>query len=293
VGHPFDTDFLRRLNRLREGLLPHLKGRVLLAESPTGREFSPEPESPRSYAPGDDIRTIDWNLFARLDRLFHKTMVREEELTIALFIDTSASMTVPSPAKFTAALQLAAALADIHLALGHRVTAVPWADRPGLPFGPFSGQTEFDTLARSLSLLRPEGNSNIRRCLAETVGRTLRGGFQAFLISDFLFPATWGHDIAGLAVASHRVAAFQILTREERAFRLWGNFVLIDPETGEERKTAAGWNASAAWRKAFDGHLAGVESMVKGAGGTFSRMAPEEPFEETVRRHFSRQGASR
>jgi uncharacterized protein (DUF58 family) len=291
VEHLFDTDFLRRLHRLREGLLPHLKGRILLTESPTGREFSPEPEAPRAYSPGDDIRTIDWNLFARLDRLFHKTMVREEELTVVLFIDTSASMAVPSPAKFTAALRLAAALADVHLALGHKVTAVPWADKPGQPFGPFSGHAEFDTLARSLALLRPEGTSNLRRSLAETVGRTLRGGFQAFLISDFLFPATWRHDVAGLAAASHRVAAFQVLSREEQEFRLWGNFILVDPETGAERPAIAGWNASVAWKKAFAAHLAEVESIVVGSGGTFARIDPRDPFEEPVRRHFARQVA--
>ena len=74
----FGRDFAGRLQTLKEGFLPYLKDRIrLLEESPTGEEISPEPDSPRAYTAGDDVRYIDWSLYARLDKLYLKTMTRE------------------------------------------------------------------------------------------------------------------------------------------------------------------------------------------------------------------------
>src|SRR3989338_327661 len=69
-----------------------------------------------AYSPGDDIRAIDWNLYARLDRLYIKTYKEEITLSVEVLVDATASMGLPSPDKFTRAKQLAVSLAYIALA---------------------------------------------------------------------------------------------------------------------------------------------------------------------------------
>ena len=75
----------------------------------------------RSYVPGDDLRFIDWNTYARLDRLFLKMFLEEEDLHFYALIDASASMDFGSPTKLEYAKQLAAALGFIGLMRGDRV----------------------------------------------------------------------------------------------------------------------------------------------------------------------------
>src|SRR5690349_8742982 len=75
----------------------------------------------RTYAPGDEFRRIDWNAYARLERLFVRLYRAEEDLTLSLLLDTSASMAWGHPTKARLAAQLAGALAFIALQSGDRV----------------------------------------------------------------------------------------------------------------------------------------------------------------------------
>src|ERR1017187_2798859 len=75
----------------------------------------------RSYVPGDDLRFVDWNSYARLDRLFLKLFLEEEDLLFCGLIDASRSMDFGQPSKFLFAKQLLAALGFVGLARGDRV----------------------------------------------------------------------------------------------------------------------------------------------------------------------------
>ena len=77
----------------------------------------------RNYVPGDDLRFIDWNVYARLDRLFIKLFLEEEDLALHLILDASASMHAGSPSKARFAAQVALALGHIGLVNNNRVTA--------------------------------------------------------------------------------------------------------------------------------------------------------------------------
>src|SRR5438093_3611383 len=75
----------------------------------------------RQYVPGDDLRFIDWNLFARMERLYLKLFLEEEDLHFYALLDTSASMDFGEPTKLQYAKQLAASLAFIGLCRADRV----------------------------------------------------------------------------------------------------------------------------------------------------------------------------
>ncbi len=283
----FDRDFSRKLYRLRESLLPYLKGRVLLEESPLGQEVSPEPDSPRGYAQGDDIRYIDWNLYARLDRLFVKSMVREEEVPHLILPDISGSMVSPDGRKLRLSLELAAALADIHLSLGHPVYLAPWAEGLKGFYGPYHGEGDAEAVRRRLETLEEGGRTNLRRSLLEMMPLGPRRA-APIIISDFLFPLDYQNEIGHLGVRMHGLASIQVLSRAETDFRLRGNLVLVDPETLDESGLHAGYALHKAYHDALRDHLRDVEDFFGRSGKVFLRALSHEPFDAAVGRYFAR-----
>src|SRR5437667_6515109 len=108
-------DFLRRLESLelvsKKVLAGRMKGDRLSRRKGRGSEFADY----RPYAVGDDLRFLDWNLFGRLEKLFLRLFLEEEDLNVHLLIDTSASMDFGSPTKLRYAKQVAAALGFVGL----------------------------------------------------------------------------------------------------------------------------------------------------------------------------------
>src|SRR5690349_707799 len=107
----FDREFLRKLE-----YLSFVSRRIYRGDT-RGAHTSPRPRTSldfadyRTYQPGDDFRAIDWSIFGRLDRLFVRLYAEEEDLTVHVLLDSSASMTWGTPPKLDYARRLAAALA--------------------------------------------------------------------------------------------------------------------------------------------------------------------------------------
>ena len=285
MAAPLDGAFAGRLQALKEGLLPYLKGKhQLLEESPAGPDITPEPDSPRAYTPGDDVRLIDWSLYARLNKLYLKTTTREEEVPYVVLLDCSESMARPDPGKFATALQVTAALADVLLALGHRVVIVPWSTGAAARHGPYAGEGEMAEVLRVLGTTRTGGASDLRRALADAVPSSASFKAALVIVSDFLFPLDYRSEIEHLAGAALPLAALRVMTREEEGARMRGNLVLIDPETGAEEPLHATYAAARRYQEALRAHLAEVESLFRRQGAAFHHALPTQPFEAIVKR---------
>src|SRR5919204_3313129 len=124
-----DPDFLRKLEQLsivsRRAFTGQLKGEKRSTKRGTSIEFADY----RDYSHGDDLRRIDWNTFARLDRLFLKLFMEEEDLHVYLLLDASRSMDFGSPTKLDYARRVAAALGYIGLVNYDHVGAAIFNDR--------------------------------------------------------------------------------------------------------------------------------------------------------------------
>ena len=116
-----DPDFLARLDRLHLISRKIFRGRMQGEQRSRRRGQSVEFADFRSYVAGDDLRFVDWNLYARLDRLFLKLFLEEEELHFYALIDDSRSMEFGEPSKLWRAKQIAAALGYIGLCRADRV----------------------------------------------------------------------------------------------------------------------------------------------------------------------------
>lgn len=121
-------EFMRQLDRLDVRSRKMLRGTVQGERRSKKRGASVEFADYRNYVVGDDLRRIDWNLYARLDKLFLRLFMEEEDLSVSLVIDTTASMNYGQPNKLLYAKQLTAALGYIALTHYNRLNLFSFTD---------------------------------------------------------------------------------------------------------------------------------------------------------------------
>src|SRR5210317_1740597 len=119
-GELLSPELLAKLERMELVSRKIFRGRMKGERRSRRRGQSVEFADFRNYVPGDDLRFIDWNMYARLDKLFLKVFLEEEDLHFYALLDTSLSMDFGSPTKLFYAKQLAASLGFIGLCRGDR-----------------------------------------------------------------------------------------------------------------------------------------------------------------------------
>ncbi len=227
----FDNQVLTRLERLR--LQPsRRKTNRTQGEHASGKGgSSTEFADYRNYVPGDDIRFVDWNIFARLNRPYMKLYQYEEVMHVAILVDASNSMEFED--KFTRACQLAAALGVTALMGIERVSAyiVGPDGRPPVVMPPASGRVSIQRLFDFFERAESGGDTPIDRAV-ESMLRRHRGNGLAIVISDFLTPTSLSRPFNLLYSAGLEIFALQVLGPTEIDPELTGDLRLVDSEHG-------------------------------------------------------------
>ncbi len=228
-----DEAFLRRLSNLRFIVKGRRKGHLAGLHASPRAGVSLEFADYRAYTPGDDFRTIDWNVFGRLDRLLVKTYVHEADLPVYLLLDFSASMRIGVPSKAYYAAHLAAAMAYLGLRGLDRVGLYPFNDQliPGLSVR--HGMGQMGRVLRLLHDIEPGGRTSINAAVLEFLAQTHESGLT-ILISDFLASGVDFED--GLARLVHRgdeVILLQILDPDDVVPHSAGATRLVDVESSQ------------------------------------------------------------
>src|SRR5438067_6042136 len=160
-----DPHFLARLEQLelvsRKIFLGRMKGERRSKRKGQSVEFADY----RNYVIGDDLRFLDWNLYARLDRLFLRLFMEEEDLHFYVLIDNSLSMGFGTPTKLHYAKQIAAALGFIGLVNMDRVMVEAFNDRLTQSMPALRGRRSLWRLLDFLHKVEPAGPSNLRESL--------------------------------------------------------------------------------------------------------------------------------
>jgi uncharacterized protein (DUF58 family) len=230
----FDETTLRKLDRLalvasqvRAGVL---KGERRSTKRGTSIEFADY----RNYTRGDDLRRVDWNVFARLERPFVKLLEEEEDLAVHVLVDASRSMDfgVEAQHKFRYAQRLAAALGYLALAAGDRLTlATVQGETIVAQFGPARGRGQALRLLRFLEAQQPAGATTLDEALRQYALAARRPGLL-FLISDLFSPAGFQAGLAQVQGRGYEVNLLHVLAPEELDPPLAGDLRLVDMETG-------------------------------------------------------------
>jgi uncharacterized protein (DUF58 family) len=227
-----------------------------------------------AYARGDDLRRIDWNVYARLDELVTRRFVAEREVPIWFVVDSSGSMGPDEPgSKLDMARAIAALLGTVALSGGDRVYL---AAIPGLRTSPPEAATSCGPLRsrRALGELRgflagvqqADGGGDLAAGLAPLLRRTRRG--MVVLISDFL--ADLGAVERALDVLGARqceAKLVQVLSRGDRdPSWLYGHDVLIDRETGAQHRIDPSPDTFRRYDEALLAHIAALARVASARG---------------------------
>jgi uncharacterized protein (DUF58 family) len=191
-------------------------------------------DSVRAYQPGDDVRSIDWNVTARTGDVFVKQFVEERELTVLIALDLSWSMGFGTRARSKRAFasKIAAVLALSAVANNDRVGLVLFSDRIERYLPPKKGRGHVLRLLHEVQRVQPEGRSTRIDVACDYLARIQRRRAVVFLLSDFLCDAQWDRS---LGVAARRHDLVPIAVRDEAELR-WPDLgcliELEDAETG-------------------------------------------------------------
>jgi len=277
----FDESFLRQLERLLLLMKRPVRGGLKGGRRSVKRGQSVEFADFRDYSLGDDLRQLDWNVLARLEKLFIKLYVEEEDVTISFLIDCSASMAAGKPAKLLFAKRAAAALGYIGLASEDRVAVTALAGRAGRRQVALRGSGRVFRLLSALSGMAATDGPTDLLAAARHAGAQLSGRGVVVLISDLLDPAA-DKVIRELAATGSELIVLHVLSPEELEPELEGDMRLVDVESGDgldvtvDLATVDDYRARlAAWREAF-------ADLAARRGASYVPLATDVPLADLV-----------
>ena len=285
----FDNTILNRVERMR------LKPRRRLTNRSRGEHLSGKGGSStdfadyRDYAVGDDMRYVDWNIFARLHRPYIKQFQHEEELHIVLLVDASTSMLFDD--KLLRARQLAASFGIMGLLGIERVSAYAIHQKVGQPWRlpPGTGRTRIRQLLSFLEQIEGGGNIPVEKAI-DTMLKFHRGRGVAIIISDFLTFSDLTRPLNMLYSSGLEVWGLQVLGDSEISPSVEGDLRFVDSETGETLDvTNAGellslYHDHREWLK---DHL---HQQCRRRNGRFHAISSGMPLEQVLFDQLARQG---
>ncbi len=277
-----DPAFLKKLEALSLASRRILAGQTKGERRSHKRGSSIEFADFREYALGDDLRYVDWKAYGRLEKLFLKLFVEEEDLSIHLLVDTSQSMNFGSPlTKADYARRLAAALGYVALSEYDRVLLASLGEGLGERLPPLRGKPGIFPFFNYLETKLPTGGgTRLGEALSQYANRA-KGGGIAVVISDF-FDETHVKGIQALLSRRFQVVLLHVLDPEELAPTLTGDLRLLDSETGAAREVSLSPALLAQYNASLKQFCDGLQAMANRYGMDYVRSSTAMPFEDVV-----------
>ncbi|HET9878624.1 MAG TPA: DUF58 domain-containing protein [Candidatus Limnocylindria bacterium] len=227
----FDEAFLRRLEALELASRRLTAGRMKGERRSIRRGQSVEFADYRNYSHGDDLRQLDWNVYARLEKLFIKLFVEEEDVTVHVLVDASASMDFGDPNKLDFARRAGAALAYLGLANLDRVSVAFLGDGHAATLRPLRGKSRVFEVFDFLAAPRPERLTGLAQAARDYAAR-LKGRGPLVLVSDLMDPG-YLDALRDLAGTRCQLSVLHVLAPEEIEPDVAPDARLVDRETSQ------------------------------------------------------------
>ncbi|MCI0363053.1 MAG: DUF58 domain-containing protein [Phycisphaerales bacterium] len=214
VDELLDSDLMSKLDQVDVMSRKIFAGKLQGERRSKKRGVSVEFADYRHYVHGDDLRFVDWNIYARLDRLFLKMFIEEEDLSLLIAIDSSASMNWGNPSKFVFCQRLAMALGYIGLANHNRVTLYGFDSGGVKPLPNLRGRRRTQEMGRWLVDLESGGASAFSDAM-RSIALARQGKGVMIILSDFMFKEGYEKGLRYLAGGGYDTFCLQILAPEE------------------------------------------------------------------------------
>lgn len=255
-----------------------------------GLEF----EDVREYQPGDDIRTIDWNVTARSQNPFVKNFREERELTVMLVVDISASSHFSHLNRFKSEMiaELAALLAFSAIKNQDKVGLLLFTNEIELYLKPKKGVRHVLRVIRELLYFQPKNKGTDLPKALSFLGRVQRKKAICFLISDFL-TNDFGKQAAVIA-QRHELIAFHVYDTYETLFAPQGLFYLRDLESEEEAIVDTGdVNVQKHFKNKTQENTLVIKRLFERVGADYTAMHTGESSSTVLQRFFRLRGRKR
>ncbi|MEM1417369.1 MAG: DUF58 domain-containing protein [Myxococcota bacterium] len=280
----FDEDFQRKLDVLalvsRRVYAGRTRAERRSKKTGSGVEFADH----REYAPGDDFRTLDWNVYQRTGRLLVRLFEEEEDLSVYVLLDQSESMGVrlgTGPSKLRYGKQIAAGLAYVALAGLDRVSVLSFTSQMEARLAPTRGKNRIFRVFDFLRPLEASGDTGLKDALRTFVAQNKRRGL-ALLISDLYDPAGFEEGIDQLRYAKFEPFVLHVTDPAEVEPRLHGDVRLVDPETGAARDVTVTPRLLARYREAHAAYRKRIADYCGEKHVPYHELSTDVPFDEAI-----------
>jgi len=214
VDQLLDSDLMAKLDQVDIMSRKIFAGKLQGERRSKKRGISVEFADYRHYTHGDDLRFVDWNIYARLDKLFLKMFLEEEDLSLLIAIDASRSMDWGNPGKFAFCQRLAMALGYIGLANHNRVSLYAYNEVGVLPLPNLRGRRRTQEMGSWLLDLASGGRSAFNDAM-RTIALGRQGKGVMVILSDFMFKEGYEKGLRYLSGGGYDTFCMQVLSPEE------------------------------------------------------------------------------
>ena len=287
-----EPDFLAKLEQLelvsRKIFTGRFKGDRLSKRKGTSAEFADY----KNYVVGDDLRFLDWNLYARLDRLFLKLFLEEEDLHFNLLIDNSLSMDFGTPSKLMYAKRVAAALGFIGLVNLDRVAVHVFNRDLEMSSAALRGRRSLWRLLDFLNRVEPAGQGNLKQAL-RTFSLKCSGRGIVVLLTDFMDKDGFEEPLRYLLTRPMDVYTIQILCQEELEPDIAGDLRLLDIEDEDVAEVTVSPLLIRRYQQNLAAFNQALQQFCTRRGITHVLASNQVPFEQLVLTYLRQRGLLR
>jgi uncharacterized protein (DUF58 family) len=246
----------------------------------------------RNYVPGDDLRFIDWNTYARLDRLFLKMFLEEEDLHFYALVDASPSMGFGTPSKLRYAKQLAAALGFIGLARADRVKIETLGQPAGMPGPMFRGRQSLWRMVDHLENMEPNESGDLAQGVKNFCLRNPGKGILV-LLSDLMDKQGYETAFRYLVSQQMDVYVIQTFSAEELDPDVKGDLRLVDCEDDDVAEITASAPLIQRYKKTLAAFVDGARTFCTRRGMGYLLANNQLPVDQLVASYLRKRGLVR
>lgn len=291
-GSLLDPDFMARLEQLaivsRKIHASRMKGERKSKRRGESAEFADY----RNYVVGDDLRHVDWNIYARLDRLFLKMFLEEEDLNVSVMIDVSRSMDAGDPSKALYAKRVAAAVAYIGLCNTDRVNLCAYSDSIVRMISGLRGRRQLPQVVRLLEELPSAGGSRFKVAARQFALRQRQKGV-VLILSDFMDKSGWEDGLRYLVGREMDLYAIQILSPQEVNPDFTGDLRLVDCEDDDTAEVTISKPLIDKYKANLQSYCEAIRSHCTARGVAYHYTLTTTPFESLILKFLRQRGLFR
>ena len=287
--HLLDAQFMARLDQLDIMSRKLLAGKMKGERRSKRRGQSVEFADYRSYVIGDDLRFIDWNVYARLDRLFLKLFLEEEDLSLYVLLDVSKSCDYGTPNKLTYMKKVAASLAYIGLVNYNRVNVVAMSDGIVAETGAMRGRKRVPQMLEFVQKLQADGTSNFSdACRRFALQHRQKG--VCLVLSDFFVKEGFESGLKFIAGGKYDLFGVQVLSPQEIDPDIQGDLKLKDMEDEDTAEVSITQPLLKKYKSNLNSYCLALKEYLTRRGGTYLFSSTAVPFDTLVLNYLRERG---